>query len=82
MSRIRLAVGAAVLAAALTISAQAPAQPSTTDKVTAWTQKKWNAAKRELATDKGKWDVCNKRAAARHLKGRASWSFIYDCMKS
>jgi len=84
MSRIRLAIGAALLAAAITVSAQAqkPAQPSATDKVKAWTQKKWNTAKREFAKDKGKWDACNKRAAEQHLTGRKSWSFLYDCMKS
>ncbi len=84
MSRIHLTVGAAVLAAAITVSAQAqaPAQPSTTDKVKSWTQKKWNAAKREFAKDKDKWDACNKQATEQHLKGRKSWSFVYDCMKS
>jgi hypothetical protein len=82
MSRIRLAVGGAILAAAITVSAQAPAQPSTTDKVKSWTQKKWNAAKHEYAKDKVKWDACNKRATERHLTGRKSWSFVYDCMKS
>ena len=90
MSRTRLIVGTAILAAALAASAQAQApaakpdtaQPSTIDKVKGWTQKQWNATKAELQKDKAKWDSCNKRATAQHLSGRKSWSFIYDCMKS
>lgn len=86
MPRIRLAVAAAVLAAVLALPAQAQspstAQPSTTDKVKSWTLKQWNAAKREWQKDKVKWDGCNKQATDRHLSGRKSWSFVYDCMKS
>jgi hypothetical protein len=87
MSRIRAAVGAAVLAVALALSAQAqsPApkpEPSTSDKVKTWSTKQWNAAKREWQKDKAKWDGCNKQATDHHLSGRKSWSFVYDCMKS
>jgi hypothetical protein len=83
MSRIRLSIGAAVLAAALAVSAQAQtAEPSTTNKVKTWTQKKWNAAKVEWRKDKAKWESCNQQATDHHLSGRKSWSFVYDCMKS
>jgi hypothetical protein len=83
MSHIRLAIAAALAAATLACSAQAQSsnEPSTTDKVKHWTQRNWNAAKVEWQKDKGKWDVCNQRATERHLSGRKSWSFIYDCMK-
>jgi len=84
MSQIRLAIGAALVVAALAVSAQAQStsEPSTTAKVKTWSLKKWNAAKVEWQKDKGKWDACNARATEQHLKGRKSWSFIYDCMKS
>ena len=85
MSRIGIAVGAALVAATLTVAAQAQApsaEPSTTEKVKHWSQRQWNAAKVEWRKDKGKWDMCNARSDERHLKGRASWSYIYDCMKS
>jgi len=83
MSRIGIAVGAALLAATLAVSAQAQSnEPSTTDKVKHWSQKQWNAAKTEWSKDKGKWDMCNSRATEQHLSGRKSWSYIYDCMKS
>jgi hypothetical protein len=90
MRRFRLAVGSALLAAALVVSAQAQApapksgatEPTTTTKVQNWSRSKWNAAKREWVKDKAKWDVCNQRATEQHLSGRKSWSFIYDCMKA
>ncbi len=90
MPRIRLAVGAAIFAASFALAAQAqtPApkpgatEPSMTTKVQNWTQKQWNAAKREWAKDKAKWDTCNRQATERHLSGRKSWSYIYDCMKT
>jgi hypothetical protein len=90
MSRIRLAVGTIVVAAALALSAQAQtpapkkpaAEPSTTAKVETWTQKKWDATKHEWQKDRAKWDACNQRATDQHLTGRKSWSYIYDCMKA
>ena len=87
MSRIRRALGAAALAAMLAapVAAQTPpasSSPSTVDKVKSWSEKKWDAAKAEFKKDKAKWDACNQRVAGEHLKGRASWSYVYDCMKS
>jgi hypothetical protein len=54
----------------------------TSDEVKAWSRRKWNAAKVEYAKDTAKWTVCRKRAKDKKLSGRASWSFLYDCMKS
>jgi hypothetical protein len=100
MSRIRLAVGAAILAAAITVSVQAqtpapaaapapsatqPAadSPSTMDKVTTWSRKKWKATRAELSKDKGKYDGCVAAAHGQKLKlsSRVGWAFVYDCMK-
>jgi hypothetical protein len=85
MSQIRVAVGAALIVAALAVSAQAqtsspPSTPAT--QAREWTLKKWNAAKVELQKNKEKWGACNAKSTEQHLKGRKSWSFIYDCMKS
>ena len=90
MPRIRPVIGAAIFAACFAIAAQAQtsapkpgtAEPTMTTKVQNWTSKQWNAAKREWAKDKAKWDACNRQAKERHLSGRKSWSFIYDCMKA
>jgi hypothetical protein len=83
MSRIRLAVGAALLAAGLAISAQAqapapatpapaaqpaPSTPSSMDKVKSWSRKKWDAAKTEMSKDKAKWDGCVAKAHEQKLK--------------
>jgi hypothetical protein len=97
MSRMRVAASGVILAAAVALSAhtqvlaQAPrspepkattSEPSTVTKVENWTRKQWNAAKREWSKNKEKWDRCNQQATDRHLTGRKSWSFIYDCMTS
>ncbi len=83
---IRYIVSAAVVAAMFTVTgpvqAQAPTTPSTTDQVKTWTLKKWNAAKAEFAKDKAKWADCRKQGTDKKLKGKASWSFLYDCMKA
>jgi hypothetical protein len=55
---------------------------ATADEVKEWSRKKWNAMKREWQKDKAKWDVCNQKAGDQKLSGKASWSFIYDCMKA
>jgi len=83
MSRIRLAVGAAILAAAITVSAQAQAPaapaapaatqpaantPSTMDKVKTWSRKKWKATRAELSKDKAKYDGCVTAAHEHKLK--------------
>jgi serine protease inhibitor ecotin len=84
MSRIRLAVGAAILAAAISVSAhaQAPAapaaapaatqpaanSPSRMDKVKTWSRKKWKATRAELSKDKVKYDGCVASAHDHKLK--------------
>ena len=92
MSRIRLAVGAALLAAAFAVSAQAqspapapapaaapaPADtPSTMDKVKTWSQKKWNASKAEMSKDKAKWDGCVAAAHDQKLKMSSKAGWAY-----
>jgi hypothetical protein len=58
-----------------------PTLSQTTDDVKTWTRKKWNAAKAEYARNTAKWAGCRKQADAKKLSGRASWSYLYDCMK-
>lgn len=84
-----LAIAAGSTAFAQSTSPNPPATPSTsptvsstTDQVKDWTLKKWNAMKQEWRKDKGKWDACNQRAGDQKLSGKASWAFIYDCMKA
>jgi hypothetical protein len=55
---------------------------STTEDVSKWTQKQWDAAKVKWAKQKDKWNSCNKQATDKKLSGRDSWSFIYTCMTS
>jgi hypothetical protein len=62
--------------------AQSSTISSTADEVKNWTRKKWNAMKREWEKDKAKWNACNEKASDKKLKGKASWSFLYDCMKA
>jgi hypothetical protein len=61
--------------------AEKHASPSTMERAQNWSRRQWNAAKQEWRKDKAKWDVCNRQAGQRHLSGRKSWSYIYDCMK-
>jgi hypothetical protein len=55
---------------------------TTTEKVEDWTVKQWNAATAEWANHKSEWASCQKQVSDKKLSGRASWSFLYDCMKS
>src|SRR5437773_1065121 len=55
---------------------------STTEDVSKWTQKQWNAAKAKWVKQKDKWNSCNKQASDKKLSGRDSWSFLYTCMTS
>lgn len=59
-----------------------PSASSPADEVKDWTLKKWDAMKREWRKDRTKWDACNRKASDQKLTGKASWSFIYDCMKT
>jgi hypothetical protein len=38
--------------------------------------------KREWKKDKAKWNACREKAGDKKLKGKASWGFLYDCMKA
>jgi|HubBroStandDraft_6_1064221.scaffolds.fasta_scaffold482536_2 hypothetical protein len=62
--------------------AQSSTISSTADEVKDWTRKKWNAMKREWKKDKAKWNACREKAGDKKLKGKASWGFLYDCMKA
>ena len=55
---------------------------STTEDVSKWTQKQWNAAKAKWQKQKDKWNSCNKQASDKKLSGRDSWSFLYTCTTS
>jgi hypothetical protein len=74
--------GLAIVIGSSPAHAQSSTISSTADEVKNWTRKKWNAAKREWKKDKAKWDACNVKSADKKLKGKASWSFLYDCMKA
>ena len=80
---IRYVISAAVIAGMFTVTAPVQAQaPSTTEQIKTWSQKKWNQARIEFAKDKAKWSSCRQQSKDKKLSGRASWSFLYDCMKS
>jgi hypothetical protein len=81
---LTIAAGSAALAQSTSPSASPtpPAASSTTDQVKDWTLKKWNEMKHEWRKDRAKWDTCNRQASDQKLAGKASWSFIYDCMKA
>jgi hypothetical protein len=84
------AVGAIIIAFAVAApgayaQTQPPAgKPSSTAAATVetWTVKQWNAAAAEWAKEKSEWAACQKQGSDKKLSGRASWSFLYDCMKS
>jgi len=80
---IRYVVPLAIVAAMVTITAPASAQSvSTTEQVQTWSLKKWNEVKAEISKDKAKWSSCGQQNKDKKLKGRASWSFLYDCVKA
>jgi hypothetical protein len=84
---LTIAVGSAALAQSTSPNASptpspSPSASSTADQVKDWTLKKWNVMKREWRKDKAKWDTCNRQASDQKLTGKASWAFIYDCMKT
>lgn len=84
---LAIAAGSAALAQSTPPNPSATPSPSstvssTTDQVKDWTLKKWNAMKHEWRKDKAKWDTCNQQASDQKLSGKASWAFIYDCMKA
>jgi len=83
-----LMITAPVTAITPAAHAQSTSEPSTTSTISRttsdvknWTRRKWSQMKREWARDKAKWDACNQMAADQKLSGRASWSFLYDCMR-
>jgi hypothetical protein len=85
---IRYAVAGALVAATFAIApvqAQEPAkkeEPSKGQEVKNWSLKQWNRARAEFAKDKAKWASCREQGKEQKLHGKASWEFLYTCMKS
>jgi hypothetical protein len=73
---------AAIIITAMITVVPAEAEPSATEQVKTWTVRQWNRAVAEYRKDKTKWASCRKQSADMKLKGKASWSFLYDCMKA
>jgi hypothetical protein len=79
---LTIAAGSA-LAQSTSPTPSPPSGPSSaSDQVKDWTLKQWDAMKREWSKDRAKWDACNRQADDQKLTGKASWSFIFDCMKA
>ena len=92
MSRLRLSLTVAALAASLTcgvafaqstapapnptLKTQASSEASRAAKVESWTKKQWNAAKQKWSQDKAKWKACNQDTKDKELSGRKSWSYL------
>ena len=57
-------------------------KPGTSTEVETWTNKQWQAAKKEWAKDETKWAGCRSQSGKQKLAGRKSWSFLYTCMAS
>jgi hypothetical protein len=72
----------AALIAAMATTALAQNEPSTAEKVKSWTRVQWVKTRTEFAKDKEKWASCRKQNKDMKLKGKASWAFLYDCMKA
>ena len=88
MKRTRTFVTTGIVLAGIIVSGVALAEtpdsskPSTMTQVETWTQKQWNAAKKDWAKDKLKWADCRKQSSEQKLQGRKSWSFLYTCMSN
>jgi hypothetical protein len=79
--KIHYFVSAAIITAIVTV-APVQAEPSTAEQVKTWSLRQWNRAVVEFRKDKTKWASCRKQSSDMKLKGKASWSFLYDCMKA
>jgi hypothetical protein len=77
-----LIVAAAVvtaLSAPIMAETNAPAQPSTVEKIKTMSKKEWAKLVAEWTKNKDKYKVCRDKAKADGLKGRKRWASIYDC---
>ena len=78
--KIHYLVSAAIVAAMVSV---APVKAETkVDEVKNWSKRQWNRAANEFSKDKAKWADCRKQGKDMKLKGKASWSFLYECMKA
>jgi hypothetical protein len=78
---IRHVLSAAIVVGAITVTSVQAQESSTADQVKTWSVKQWNGAKAEFAKDKAKWASCRQQDKDQKLRGRASWRFLYECMK-
>ena len=78
---VRYLVSAAIIAT-MVIAAPVQAEPSKSEQVKTWSVAQWRKARAEFVKDKEKWASCRRESKDKHLRGRASWSFLYDCMKA
>jgi hypothetical protein len=60
--------------------AAAPAKPTRTQKVKAYTRKEWNAMKRRWAKQRERWAYCRAQNWEKNLKGHESNAFLEECM--
>jgi Flp pilus assembly protein TadB len=65
-----------------TAPASASSVSAASARVETWTRKQWDSAQKEWAKDKTRWSDCQKQSGEKHLDGRRSWSFLYNCMMS
>ena len=84
---LTIRAGATALAFVLATSfamAQTPTPPAKPAPAGAMKQDqtKSDSMKAEWQKDKAKWNSCDTQSKAKHLTGKASWSFFYDCMKA
>ena len=82
MKHLRKSTFPLIAAGALAIGTMgALAQAPASDKPASWTRKHWEEVKAELSKEKDKWAACRKDQKDQKLKGKASWAFLYACMK-
>jgi hypothetical protein len=79
--KARYLVSALILTSIVAV-VPARAEPSTAEQVKTWSLRQWNRTVVEFRKDKEKWASCRKQGKDMKLKGKASWSFLYGCMKA
>ena len=72
----------AVIIATMIGAAPVQAEPSKSEQVKTWTVAQWKTARAAFVKDKEKWASCRSQNKEKHLRGKASWSFLYGCMTS
>jgi len=80
--KIRYTAAALVLVSMTMAALPVRAESSTVDEVKTWSLRQWRKATTEFRKDKDKWASCRTQSKDKKLKGKASWSFLYGCMKA